>query len=144
MSEQKFRVGDVVKHIPSGETWCVGGVSNGNYVHPLGWPPSAAPAQDCEMVEAASDEKHREVLSDILLDSNGRRQHVASETIDRLAEIEALTLFSPEATEEIGLLLAEFAQLSSKLAELQQQIAKTRMIELRRVLGFTELEAKSK
>lgn len=62
-SRSPFRAGDRVRHRPSGETWilAVDEREDGS-VYPCGWPESRADAADCELVEAASDEKRLEML----------------------------------------------------------------------------------
>lgn len=70
-----FRIGDTVKHRPSGETWLVAAV-DGDSLYPAGWPESCARTADCELVEAASDEDHvRAVL--LVRGSTGRRAALA-------------------------------------------------------------------
>lgn len=54
MRQTKIRSNDFVKHIPSGEEWCVCGV---NYekdgLVPCGYPfPSMAKISDCELIES--------------------------------------------------------------------------------------------
>ena len=67
-----FRAGDVVKHLPTGEEWILASVSpTGMDVSPAGWPESLAPASDCELVEAATDEQHRTFLLQVLAGNKG-------------------------------------------------------------------------
>jgi hypothetical protein len=60
-NEHIFRAGDVVKHIPTGETWVLA-CSDGVTVWPCGWPETRASASDCELVKAASDKFHEEMI----------------------------------------------------------------------------------
>jgi hypothetical protein len=53
----RFRCGDVVRHLPSGETWLVA-YYDGRYIAPSGWPACVASSSDCELVAAATDEEH--------------------------------------------------------------------------------------
>lgn len=62
-----FRAGDLVRHKPSGETWTVA------YADPVrgdlawcGWPDGAARISDCELIQAATDEQHRDVLREVI------------------------------------------------------------------------------
>lgn len=57
----KFRAGDVVRHRPSGEEWVVC-CTRGADLIPAGWPPSAARMADCELIIAATDAAHRQML----------------------------------------------------------------------------------
>lgn len=56
-----MRAGDTVKHRPSGETWTVAYVE-GEWLAWCGWPEGEAEVANCELVEACSDEEHREML----------------------------------------------------------------------------------
>lgn len=57
----RVRTGDTVKHHPSGETWVVAFVE-GEYLAWCGWPPGLAKVDDCELVEACSDEESLSLL----------------------------------------------------------------------------------
>lgn len=61
----KFRVGDVVKHIPTGETWIVT-ATKGDDLIPGGWPESVAKEADCVMISPASNADHRYWLRETL------------------------------------------------------------------------------
>ncbi len=50
-----FRAADVVRHMPSGETWVLAVDSEGGRVMPCGWPESMASTADCELVKPASE-----------------------------------------------------------------------------------------
>jgi hypothetical protein len=56
-----FRAGDAVHHRPSGESWLLAAVDRAE-VLPAGWPPTRAAARDCELLEAASDEAHADMV----------------------------------------------------------------------------------
>jgi len=53
MNNHKIRPSDIVRHIPSGETWVVCGVNyDTGHLIPCGYPfPSIAKIADCELVE---------------------------------------------------------------------------------------------
>lgn len=59
-----MRAGDVVKHRQSGEEWVLARVHNG-YVYPAGWPACRTLAGNCDLVEAATDEQHVQMLRDV-------------------------------------------------------------------------------
>lgn len=52
--ENRIYPNDIVKHVPSGETWVVAGVDHqGGLLIPKGYPfPSIAKLADCELVES--------------------------------------------------------------------------------------------
>ena len=56
-----MRSGDVVRHRPSGEKWVVAYVE-GDWLAWCGWPPGEAKVSDCDLLEACSDEEHKESL----------------------------------------------------------------------------------
>lgn len=56
-----YRTGDVVRHIPSGEEWLVADVTS-THIGCAGWPHTLAPFADVELVEAATDVYHLELL----------------------------------------------------------------------------------
>ena len=56
-----MRTGDTVKHRPTGETWTVAYV-DGDRLAPCGWPNCEALVSDCDLIEACSDEEHRDIL----------------------------------------------------------------------------------
>lgn len=60
-----MRAGDVIKHIPSGETWGVA-ATQGNELVCCGWPESIAPMSDCELVKACTDEEHIAMLKSVV------------------------------------------------------------------------------
>jgi len=57
-----FRAGDRVKHRPTGEVWILATDEDDGRVMPAGWPECQAMASDCELVEAATDEKRIRML----------------------------------------------------------------------------------
>lgn len=72
-----FRPGDVVLHKPSGEHWVVAAVSTDQEPQHrrllcCGWPESQALFSECELVEAASDEKARKTTLAALAGSDAR------------------------------------------------------------------------
>lgn len=53
-----MKAGDVVKHLPSGETWLLIGVDSRperRHVYPGGWPASRGNIDDCEFIEHRAD-----------------------------------------------------------------------------------------
>ncbi len=58
-----IRAGDSVKHRPSGETWLVA-VVVGKDLYWYGWPEGYAHVEDCDLIVACDDEKHRKALED--------------------------------------------------------------------------------
>lgn len=62
-SRQSFRAGDVVRHGPTVEIWTLANDEEANRVSPCGWPRCWADAEDCTLVEAATDEKRIETLT---------------------------------------------------------------------------------
>lgn len=52
-----IKIGDAVKHHPSGEEWIVGRVDP-LHVYPLGWPCCRADITDCELLESCSEKEH--------------------------------------------------------------------------------------
>lgn len=60
MSE--FKAGDIVTHIPTGETWVLACDQDGDKVIPAGWPETLANACDCELDEASTESARLEML----------------------------------------------------------------------------------
>lgn len=59
----EFRAGDRVRHKPSGETWVVAHVDYGyGDLYWVGWPDGRARVDQCDLVAAASDTEHLDVL----------------------------------------------------------------------------------
>lgn len=85
-----YRTGDVVRHIPSGEEWLeewlVADVTN-THIGCAGWPHTLAPFADVELVEAATDVYHLELLQRMAdMSSPDPRRSYA---IDMLAKMDA-------------------------------------------------------
>lgn len=59
-----IRTGDVVKHLPSGETWLVAWADQYEVIC-CGWPESMARITDCELVIVCSDEEHWDLVRKI-------------------------------------------------------------------------------
>lgn len=57
-----FRAGDTVLHRPSNETWVLACDQDRAWVLPAGWPESLAKAEECELLDAASDADRLEML----------------------------------------------------------------------------------
>jgi hypothetical protein len=70
-----FRIGDHVRHGPTGETWIVAAV-DGADLWPAGWPESCARVADCELAEACDDERHAFFVG-VVRRSDGRRGSLA-------------------------------------------------------------------
>lgn len=60
----KIRPNDTVKHIPSGETWCVCGVNyDQGYLIPCGYPfPSRGKISDCELSESRNRPQDEDMI----------------------------------------------------------------------------------
>lgn len=56
-----MRAGDHVLHRPTGETWVLAAV-DGEDVLWAGWPPGRARLADCELLTAATDAVHRDMV----------------------------------------------------------------------------------
>ena len=52
-----MRTGDVVRHKPSGETWVVAYADSYDVIC-CGWPETIARPEECELIEACSDEEY--------------------------------------------------------------------------------------
>ena len=92
MSEplHKFRSGDKVFHWPSGETWILA-VAENHRVAPCGWPETIANADDCSLIEAASDNDAASmILKWAAMDSSDIRVIVAKRLVAENAEKENL------------------------------------------------------
>jgi hypothetical protein len=59
---KKIRAGDAVLHRPSGERWLVAAVNDQGDLYCAGWPCTRASIEDCDLVEATSDERHFEMV----------------------------------------------------------------------------------
>jgi hypothetical protein len=58
-----MRPGDIVLHKPSSEQWLVGKVCENGGIYACGWPCSFAPADDIEMLEECTDDRHQELVA---------------------------------------------------------------------------------
>lgn len=86
----RFRAGDVVRHRPSGETWVLAyAAMERNEVSACGWPESIAKADDCVLVEAATDDKHEEMLREWAEKVQHSSDHRVSECRRQLKAVEA-------------------------------------------------------
>lgn len=56
-----MRAGDIVRHLPSGESWTVA-CANDREVWACGWPMGYGILDDCRLERAATDEEHRTML----------------------------------------------------------------------------------
>jgi hypothetical protein len=85
------RAGDVVKHGPTGETWVLAYADHERgEVSACGWPESIARIEDCEVINAASDAKHEEVLCAwAAKDDRGHHDHRVTVCLRQLAALEA-------------------------------------------------------
>lgn len=57
-----FRAGDVVKHLPTGETWTLATDDDYGKVYPCGWPCCMANVSDCQLIRAATDAERDDTL----------------------------------------------------------------------------------
>ena len=78
-TQMKIRPNDIVRHIPTGEKWCVCGV---NYekdgLIPCGYPfPSLAKISDCELVETRELPQDGDMKTDLL--KNGLKSYVENQ-----------------------------------------------------------------
>lgn len=85
-----FRAGDVVKHMPSGETWTLAAIENvgGRWrAGACGWPETWVPITELDIVKPATDAKHFAFLIEVALAGAGHRTtaclHVASAHVGR-------------------------------------------------------------
>lgn len=80
-----YRTGDVVRHKPSGEEWLVADVTN-THIGCAGWPHTLAPFTDVELVEAATDVYHLELLQRMAnMSSPDPRRSYAQDVLARMA-----------------------------------------------------------
>lgn len=68
-----FRTGDVVRHKPTGETWTVA-YGDCYEIVCCGWPESWAPVTEVEMVRAATDSEHWDLVRRVANSPNSSRQ----------------------------------------------------------------------
>jgi hypothetical protein len=59
-----MKAGDVIKHIPTGETWTVA-ATNGTHIICCGWPETMAPITDCVLANACDRDHHIQVLKSV-------------------------------------------------------------------------------
>lgn len=57
-----YRAGDVVRHLPTGETWCLAIDEEQGYVQPSGWPHYMARTKEVRLIKKASDEARLSTL----------------------------------------------------------------------------------
>jgi hypothetical protein len=88
---RKFKTGDVVKHIPSGETWLVAWCGE-VHVIPCGWPESLANVSDCELSKACTPEESIDLLRKL---ADGRHDSMKTSRAER----ELIRLRVPEYVE---------------------------------------------
>ncbi|CAH1661871.1 hypothetical protein CHELA1G11_11999 [Hyphomicrobiales bacterium] len=64
-STKRFRCGDIVRHLPSGEEWLLAYADyDTGYLSAAGWPDSEAKISDCDLVRAVDDDEHRKRVAD--------------------------------------------------------------------------------
>jgi hypothetical protein len=86
----KFRAGDMVFHRPTQEKWVLA-YAEGSFVAPCGWPDCQAKASDCDLVRAATDAEHRDMLESWARKcewkgENDRRHHACKRQLFMLNE----------------------------------------------------------
>lgn len=59
---KKIRAGDAVLHRPSGERWLVAAVNDQGDLYCAGWPCTRSSIEDCDLLEATSDDRHTEMV----------------------------------------------------------------------------------
>lgn len=80
-----YRTGDVIRHIPSGEEWLVADVTS-THIGCAGWPHTLAPFGDVELVEAATDAYHLEMLQRMAdMSSPDPRRSYAQDVLAKMA-----------------------------------------------------------
>lgn len=79
----KVDTGDTVKHLPSGETWIVACVENGELSW-VGWPEGWAKLADCVLVKKATAEKRQKILEQMagIRNAGDHRRAYAIKTIE--------------------------------------------------------------
>lgn len=86
-----MRTGDVVKHLPSGETWVVAWADE-ERLGACGWPETVASVADCELVESCSDEKHWKLVQEIARGPISMRQRRCFEIYDQRVAAECAAI----------------------------------------------------
>lgn len=71
-----LRIGDVVKHRPSGEEWLVARVYDNGDIIAAGWPCTYGCASDIEIVEQCSDEAHLAMVGRLMRMSPNDPRHI--------------------------------------------------------------------
>jgi hypothetical protein len=59
---EAMRVGDIIRHKPSGEKWLVAKVCENGGIIAAGWPCTYAETSDCELIEVCEDIQHADML----------------------------------------------------------------------------------
>lgn len=86
-----FKAGDTVKHGPTGETWVLACDQDRREVLPAGWPETVAKAEDCVLVESASDTERLAML---------RRVAGSGSYRGSVARLQLATAVAPAASQE--------------------------------------------
>lgn len=76
-SGARFRAGDLVEHVPSGESWFLALDQIGDQIIPTGHVEFAVLASDCRIVFAASEEQRTDMLRTEIANPNGPRSRIA-------------------------------------------------------------------
>lgn len=87
-----FRAGDIVHHNPSGEDWLIAGDEENGKVQPCDWPNTMAEAEDCRLMEAATDEDRLKMLNAWAEKGKGYEHERDSRTHTARRQLQALTV----------------------------------------------------
>jgi hypothetical protein len=66
-----LRIGDTVRHGPTGETWIVAAIEQDD-LYPAGWPETRARTADCTLVAACDDAGHARMVREVRASSGCR------------------------------------------------------------------------
>lgn len=65
-----MRTGDIIKHLPSGETWVVAWADE-NHLVACGWPESSAKTNQCRLIKSCSDSEHWKLVEEVAGSDSG-------------------------------------------------------------------------
>ncbi len=85
MPPRPIRTGDTIHHRPSGEDWLVAFARNGE-VCCCGWPESYADIDDCDLVEAGTDDERTALLEAMAKFTRGKHDARREYAIKTLAD----------------------------------------------------------
>ena len=82
-----MRTGDVVRHIPSGEEWLVAWADSTELIA-CGWPETFAKVEDCELIEACSDDEHWTLVKAVAASRGSSRSIRCEHLLERRLAVE--------------------------------------------------------